>query len=241
MNSYKKYEIISNEKIARDVYELKVKSYSENIKSGQFYMIKIDGKFLPRPISVCDVNEDEITFVYKTFGEGTKVLSETFESLSMLGPLGNGWEKVYDKEKIVLVAGGVGTPAIYNLSKELSKDKDIDIILGFRSKEDVFYEEKFKEFANVKVVTDDGTYGQKGSVIDVLKEKEYDYIYSCGPNGMLKAIANNVSYDGQVSLEEHMACGIGICGGCPGSILKKQKDKKVCKDGPVFPLGSIDV
>ncbi len=240
MNSYKNYEVISNKNIAKDVFELKVKNNNDNIKAGQFYMIKVDGKFLPRPISVCDSNDDSITFVYKTFGEGTKILSESFDTLSMLGPLGNGWEKVSNKN-IVLVAGGVGTPAIYKLAKELSCDNDINVILGFRSKEDVFYEEAFKEIASVSVVTDDGSYGLKGSVIDVLNKIDFDYLYSCGPNGMLKAIASTISCDGQVSLEEHMACGIGICGGCPGSILKKQKDKKVCKDGPVFPIGSIDV
>ncbi len=240
MNSYKNYEIISNVNIARDVFELKVKNNNDNIKAGQFYMIKVDGKFLPRPISVCDSDDNSITFVYKTFGEGTKILSESFDTLSMLGPLGNGWEKVSNKN-IVLVAGGVGTPAIYKLAKELSCDNDINVILGFRSKEDVFYEEAFKDIANVSVVTDDGSYGLKGSVIDVLNKIDFDYLYSCGPNGMLKAIASHISCDGQVSLEEHMACGIGICGGCPGSILKKQKDKKVCKDGPVFPIGSIDV
>ncbi len=240
MNSYKNYEVISNKNIAKDVFELKVKNNNDNIKAGQFYMIKVDGKFLPRPISVCDSNDDSITFVYKTFGQGTKILSECFDTLSMLGPLGNGWKKVSNK-KIILVAGGVGTPAIYKLAKELSKGNDIDVVLGFRSKEDVFYEEKFKEIASVSIVTDDGSYGLKGSVIDVLNKKNFDYVYSCGPNGMLKAIASNISCDGQVSLEEHMACGIGICGGCPGSILKKQKDKKVCKDGPVFPIGSIDV
>ncbi len=240
MNSYKNYEVISNKNIAKDVFELKVKNNNDNIKAGQFYMIKVDGKFLPRPISVCDSNDDSITFVYKTFGQGTKILSECFDTLSMLGPLGNGWKKVSNK-KIILVAGGVGTPAIYKLAKELSCDNNIDVVLGFRSKEDVFYEEKFKEIASVSIVTDDGSYGLKGSVIDVLNKKNFDYVYSCGPNGMLKAIASNISCDGQVSLEEHMACGIGICGGCPGSILKKQKDKKVCKDGPVFPIGSIDV
>ncbi len=240
MNSYKNYEVISNKNIAKDVFELKVKNNNDNIKAGQFYMIKVDGKFLPRPISVCDSDDNSITFVYKTFGEGTKILSESFDTLSMLGPLGNGWEKVSNKN-IVLVAGGVGTPAIYKLAKELSCDNDINVILGFRSKEDVFYEEAFKDIANVSVVTDDGSYGLKGSVIDVLNKIDFDYLYSCGPNGMLKAIASHISCDGQVSLEEHMACGIGICGGCPGSILKKQKDKKVCKDGPVFPIGSIDV
>ncbi len=240
MKYYKKYEIISNKNIAKDVYELKVKNNNDNINAGQFYMIKVDGKFLPRPISVCNSDDKCITFVYKTFGDGTKILSKNFKSISMLGPLGNGWEKVSDK-KIVLVAGGVGTPAIYKLAKELSPTNDIDVVLGFRSKEDVFYEEKFKKFTNLSIVTDDGSYGFKGSVIDKLSTMDFNYIYSCGPNGMLKAIASNFKCEGQVSLEEHMACGIGICGGCPGSILKKQKDKKVCKDGPVFLLGSIDV
>ncbi len=237
MSGYEDYKVISNRNIANDVYELTVENNGDVIQSGQFYMIRVDNKFLARPISVCDSDLGTITFIYKTFGEGTKNLSKEQVSVQMLGPLGNGWKKVSDK-KIAIVGGGVGTPAIYSISRELSKNNQVQIVLGFKGLEDVFYKQQFEDIADT-IVTCESVDGK--NIIDSLRDLQFDYVYACGPNPMIKAIAQEFKVDGQVSLEEHMACGIGICGGCPGSILRKEGKNKVCIDGPVFSLGRIDV
>lgn len=237
---YKPYKILENKQIANEVYELTVQNNDDIIESGQFYMLKVEGKFLARPITVCKSDVKTITFVYKTFGEGTKELSTYKDSLEMLGPQGHGW-KTETNKKIVLVAGGVGTPAIYKIATELATNNELQIVLGFKGAKDVFYEAEFAKLGKTFIMTDDGTQGEQGNVVDKLKQLDFDYIYACGPNPMLKAIAKEIDVDGQVSLEEHMASGIGICGSCSSSILKPMRNKRVCTDGPVFDIRDINV
>lgn len=240
MRMYKRYEIIENRKIAKDVYKLVVNNPGDMIRAGQFYMIKVPNKFLSRPISVCDFNPKTITFIYKIFGEGTKSLSFLKDEVEMLGALGSGWEEVKGR-KIALIAGGVGTPAVYNIAKRLKENNEINIVLGFNEVDDIFYRKEFEAIAKTYIITEDGKLEYKGNVLSILDMIDFDYMYICGPNPMIKAVGQKYKTQGQVSLEEHMACGIGICGGCNGSLLSKEKDGKVCKEGPVFDVRSLDV
>ncbi len=193
---YKKglYKVKSNNKIAKDVYEMVLEGDTKYItKPGQFINIKIDGLYLRRPISICEYDENSIKIIYKVVGEGTNLLS-TFEEekvLDILTGLGNGFETNNSGENPLLIGGGVGTPPMYELCKRLiNEGKNVTVVLGFNSKEDVFYEEEFKKLgAKVYITTVDGSYGQKGFVTDVIKDlNDYTYFYACGPIPMLKAI-----------------------------------------------------
>lgn len=201
---------------------------------GQFVNIKLEGKFLRRPISVCDYDESTITLIYKVVGEGTEymsALSEGFE-LDVLTGLGNGYD-ISKSQKPLVIGGGVGVPPMYNLTKELIKaGQDPTVILGFNTKDEVFYEEEFKALGVETVIaTVDGSYGVKGFVTDAMPE-DYDYFYTCGPLPMFKAIYNASKTSGQFSFEERMGCGFGACMGC--SCKTKYANKRICKDGPVL-------
>lgn len=232
------YEILENTNIAKDVYKMILKGETKYInKPGQFINIKIPNFYLRRPISVCDYNENTITIIYKVFGNGTDQLSkmQSGEELDILTGLGNGFDINCSGNTPILVAGGVGVPPMYKLCKELIKNgKKPTVILGFNTKDEIFYENEFKELGvNVLISTLDGTYGTKGLVTEIIKElKDYTYYYACGPMPMLKAIHEMISTDGQLSLEERMGCGFGACMGC--TIQTKNGSKRVCKEGPVF-------
>ena len=211
-------------------------------KPGQFINIKIDGFYLRRPISICEYNENEIKIIYKVVGEGTEVLSSYKEGkmLDILTGLGNGFETNNSGETPLLIGGGVGTPPMYELCKELRKaNKNVIVVLGFNSKEDVFYEEEFKKLgADVYVTTVDGTYGVKGFVTDVIKTlNDYSYFYCCGPIPMLKAVYNETNTSGELSFEERMGCGFGACMGC--SCKTKNGNKRICLNGPVLKKEEI--
>ena len=232
------YEIIENELLAKDVYKMKLKGDTKYIKlPGQFINIKIDGCYLRRPISVSDYDENTITVIYKVVGKGTETMSKmsSGEKLDILTGLGNGFNKNLSGQRPLLIGGGVGTPPMYNLCKELIKEgKSPIVILGFNSKEDVFYEDEFKNLgAEVYISTVDGSCGTKGFATDIIKDlKGYTYYYACGPMPMLKAVHEEVKTEGQLSFEEKMGCGFGACMGC--SIQTKNGTKRVCKEGPVF-------
>lgn len=232
------YEIIENELLAKDVYKMKLKGDTKYIKlPGQFINIKIDGCYLRRPISVSDYDENTITVIYKVVGKGTETMSKmsSGEKLDILTGLGNGFNKNLSGQRPLLIGGGVGTPPMYNLCKELIKEgKSPIVILGFNSKEDVFYEDEFKNLgAEVYISTVDGSCRTKGFVTDIIKDlKGYTYYYACGPMPMLKAVHEEVKTEGQLSFEEKMGCGFGACMGC--SIQTKNGTKRVCKEGPVF-------
>ena len=229
------YKIVSNKQLTPSIYEMKLAGDTSMISApGQFLNIKLDGFYLRRPISICDWNEEEITIIYKTVGQGTKHMAtlEVGTELDILCSLGNG----YDLSKIpanpLLLGGGVGVPPMYGLAKALiAEGKVPTVVLGFNTAEEVFYEEEFKALgADVMVTTADGSYGIKGFVTDAF-DGEAEYACACGPEPMLKAISDK-SKDGQFSFEARMACGFGACMGC--TCETKYGYKRICKDGPVM-------
>ena len=230
------FTIKTNEKIAKNTYEMVLTGNCTDIKCGQFVNIKIDGFFLRRPISVCDVEGNELTLIYKVVGKGTEEMAKMTggtELLVMTG-LGNGYDLAQAGGKPLLVGGGAGVPPMYKLCRELvAQGKSPCVILGFNTKDEVFYEDKFKALgASVIVATADGSYGVKGFVTDAFDMVEYTYFYTCGPEPMLKAVYNKSTTSGQFSFEERMGCGFGACMGC--SCKTKYGNKRICKDGPVL-------
>ncbi len=233
------FTVISNEKIANDVYRMVLSGDTGDItRPGQFINIRLDGLYLRRPISVCDWDEKSVTIIYKVVGKGTDKMSHFSggEVLDVMSGLGNGFDTSASKSRALLIGGGVGTPPLYRLAKEL--DNPI-VVLGFNSKDDVFYEDEFKKLSDsVYVTTADGSYGIRGFVTDAIKNLGgYSYTYACGPEPMLKAVYNAVSADGEYSFEERMGCGFGACMGC--SCKTKYGYKRICKDGPVLKKDEI--
>lgn len=229
------YKILSNKKIAKDVFEMVLEGDTQYITApGQFINIQLDGKFLRRPISVCDYDDTTVTIIYKVVGEGTEMMSalSAGEALDVLTGLGNGYD-ISQGTKPMLIGGGVGVPPMYNLCKKLiaAGQKPV-VILGFNTKDEIFYEDKFKALgAEVRVATADGSYGIKGFVTDAFAD-DYDYFYTCGPMPMFRAIEAKVTTSGQYSFEERMGCGFGACMGC--SCKTKYGNKRICKDGSVL-------
>ena len=223
------------------VYEMVLAGDTSAItKAGQFVNLQLAGKFLRRPISVCDVNDGELTLVYKVVGQGTRQMSEMKpgDTVDVLSGLGNGYDEQKAGEHVLLLGGGVGVPPLYLLAKRLQKaGKTVSVVLGFNKADEVFFEEEFKSLgAAVTVATADGSYGKKGFVTDVLPEN-YDYFYTCGPEPMLKAVYKATKTSGQFSFEERMGCGFGACMGCSCKTVTGYK--RICKDGPVLEKEEI--
>ena len=230
------FKIKDNKKIAKNVFEIKLEGNTDAItKSGQFVNIQLDGLYLRRPISVCDYSKNSLTLVYKVVGKGTEQLSQMDKGdLDVLVGLGNGYNTELSGKEPVLIGGGVGVPPLFNLCKKLlAEGKKPSVILGFNTKDEIFYEEEFKKLGvNVYVTTVNGEYGIKGFVTDALKNINYTYFYTCGPEPMLKAVYNSTTTSGQLSFEERMGCGFGACMGC--TCKTKYGNKRICKDGPVL-------
>lgn len=229
------YKILSNKAIAESVFKMVLEGDTQYITaSGQFVNIKLDGKYLRRPISICDYDGSTITIIYKVVGSGTQQMSlmQCGQTLDLLTGLGNGYT-IENAERPLLIGGGVGVPPLYNLCKKLiDANQSPTVILGFNTKNEIFYEQEFKALgANVKITTVDGSYGVKGFVTDAFPDN-YDYFYTCGPMPMFKAIENKAVTSGQFSFEERMGCGFGACMGC--SCKTKYGSKRICKDGPVL-------
>ena len=229
--------ILSNEKIAKDIMKMVLSGDTSSLtKPGQFINIKLEGKYLRRPISVCDFDENTLTIIYKIVGSGTQQMAEMTagETLDILNGLGNGFDITLAGESPVLIGGGVGVPPMYSVCKELEKiGIKSKVILGFNTLEDVFYKEEFEKLgATVYITTADGSMGTKGFVTDVLKDLDYSYFFTCGPMPMFKAIESIAKTSGQYSFEERMGCGFGACMGC--SCKTKYGNKRICKDGPVM-------
>ena len=209
---------------------------SEIKRPGQFVNIKLDGLFLRRPISVNDVENDKLTLIYKVVGKGTEQMSNMVcgETLDILTGLGNGYDISKSGDKPLLIGGGVGVPPLYMLAKKLiAGKKDVSVILGFNTKDEIFYEDEFKALgAKVYVTTVDGSYGQKGFVTTPMESLDYTYTYTCGPEPMLKAVYKTSKTTGEYSFEERMGCGFGACMGCSCKTL--YGNKRICKDGPVL-------
>lgn len=226
-----------NKILTEGIYEMKLSGDISAVKNpGQFVNVSIDGCYLRRPISVCDVDGDTLTIIYKVVGEGTERLSKyaAGEKIDTLVGLGNGYDLSLSGEKPLLIGGGVGVPPMYLLAKKLvEKGVKPTVILGFNTKSEIFYEKKFKTLgATVYVTTADGSYGKKGFVTDVMKDLDYTYFYTCGPMPMFKAIEKIAKGSGEFSFEERMGCGFGACMGC--SCKTKYGNKRICKDGPVL-------
>ncbi len=230
-------EIVENTPLTECVYKMVLcGDVSDITNCGQFINIKLDGKYLRRPISVCDVNGDTVTILYKVVGAGTEQMSSMPLGimLDVLTGLGNGYDTSLSGDRPVLVGGGVGVPPLYMLARKLIKEgKKVSVILGFNTKDEIFYEKEFKALgADVYVTTVDGSYGVKGFVTDALRDIDYTYFYSCGPEPMLKALYKASSTSGQMSFEERMGCGFGACMGCSCKTITGYK--RICKDGPVL-------
>ena len=246
-------EIIRQDNIATDIFSmvLQAEPIAAQAVPGQFIdLYSADGsKLLPRPISLCEIDKaaGTLRIVYRIAGKGTEEFSRLCagHTVSILGPLGNGFTK--KDKKAILIGGGIGIPPMLQLAKELECEKSI--VLGFRDEE--FLSEEFVPYGNVYKSSDSGSIGVKGTVMDAIREYQItgDVIYACGPTPMLRAIreyalANHI--EAQLSLEERMACGVGACLAC---VCKSKevdehsqvKNKRVCKDGPVFYAEEVEL
>ena len=235
-----KWHIVSNERIAERVYRMVLRGDTAGIVSGQFVEIALPGCYLRRPISVCDIDGDRLTLIYKTVGKGTALMAQmqTGAEMDILSGLGNGYDLTKAEDEVLLIGGGVGVPPLVYAAKCLRrKGKRVRVVMGFNTKDEVFAEETFAALGcAVEICTMDGTYGAKGLVTDLLPQPAPFY-YACGPMPMLRAVAQKIGTNGQMSMEERMGCGVGICVGC--SIETKAGVKRVCKEGPVFDVGEL--
>ena len=230
------FEILRNDALTENVYKMVLSGDPSAITApGQFVNIQLDGLFLRRPISVCDYDETTLTIIYKAVGKGTEAMSAMTAGmeLDVLTGLGNGYDLSLSGDHPVLIGGGVGVPPMYRLAKDLlAQGKSVSVILGFNTKNEIFYEDAFKALGcDVTVTTVDGSYGVKGFVTDALPE-DYSYFYTCGPEPMLKAVYKATATSGQMSFEERMGCGFGACMGCSCKTLTGYK--RICKEGPVM-------
>lgn len=242
MNIKNNYTIISNRRLTHKTWVIKLGGDTGAITApGQFVNIAIPGKYLRRPISICDYSHErgEIVLLYDVVGEGTKAMSEMKpgETLELLNGLGNGFSINTDSESPLLLGGGIGCAPLLSLARSLKRDgKNPVVILGYNTSTDSFGMDKWFEEIGVEayIATVDGSTGTKGFVTDVIREKNIngDYFHACGPMPMLRALCTNLEIPGEVSIESRMGCGFGACMCC--SIETKDGSKRICKDGPVF-------
>ena len=235
------FTITENTSLTDTVYRMVLRGDTDGITAGQFVNLKLEGRYLRRPISVCDCVGDTLVLVYKVVGTGTAQMSnmQIGAELDILTGLGNGYDLAKCGEHALLLGGGVGVPPLYMLTKQLiSQGKTVSVVLGFNTKAEVFYEQEFRNLgADVVVTTADGSYGIQGFVTDAIADIPYDYFYTCGPEPMLKAVYATTTTDGQFSFEERMGCGFGACMGCSCKTVTGYK--RICKDGPVLEKGEI--
>ena len=230
------FSIVSNTPLTDSVYKMVLSGGTSAITApGQFVNIQLTGKFLRRPISVCDYDGETLTIVYKVVGKGTEQMASMTagETLDILTGLGNGYDLAPAGDRPVLLGGGVGVPPLYHLAKRLlALGKEVTVVLGFNTASEIFYEKEFQALGcKVFVTTVDGSYGKKGFVTDALPE-DYTYFYTCGPEPMLKAVYRTTNTSGQMSFEQRMGCGFGACMGCSCKTLTG--NKRICKEGPVM-------
>lgn len=248
--------VLSQEMIAPAIYDMWIETtLAEQAKPGQFLCIypKDKSTLLPRPISICEVRENKkaLRIVYRIAGAGTTEFSgyQAGEAISVLGTLGNGFPLEEAKgKKVFLMGGGIGVPPILELAKRLEADKQI--IMGYRD-DKTFLREDFAKYGRVYIATEDGSVGTKGNVMNAIVENqlEADVIYACGPMPMLRAVkayAAERRIKAYISLEEHMACGVGACLGCV--VKTKEVDRhshvhnaRICTDGPVFEAAAVEI
>ena len=236
------FTIRSNEALTDVVYKMVLEGDTSAITNcGQFVDLRLPEKYLRRPISVCDYDEETLTLIYKVVGSGTEIMASlpAGTKLDVLTGLGNGYDTTLSGDRPVLVGGGVGVPPMFNLCKKLmAEGKHPQVVLGFNTGAEIFLAEDFKALgAEVYIATADGSVGTKGFVTDVIKNLNYTYFYSCGPMPMFKAINRVAKTSGQYSFEERMGCGFGACMGCSCKTITGYK--RICKDGPVLEREEI--
>ena len=231
------FTLEKSELIAKNTYLWELVGDTSDITApGQFVNIKLDGFYLRRPISVANVEGDRLTLIYKVVGEGTEKMAkmEIGEKLLVLTGLGNGYDLAPSGDAPLLIGGGAGVPPMYLLARRLiAEGKRVSVILGFGSRDEVFFKEEFEALgARVLVTTVDGSMGIKGFVTDAFGDVDYSYFYTCGPEPMLRAVYDKSKTSGQFSFEERMGCGFGAGRGC--TCETKYGNKRICRDGPVL-------
>lgn len=238
LSEYKSVEILENKKVSDDIYLMKLNASLKGAP-GQFYMLKVGNldPLLPRPISIYDVGENIISFLYQVVGKGTEIMTEKKpgDTIEILGPLGNGFK--IEGEKVAIVGGGIGiAPLLYLCKKLKSENKYVEVFLGYRTRP--YLTEEFEKVADkVHIATEDGSVGHKGYVTEIIG-RDFDTLYSCGPNLMMKSLKSlNICEREYYSLEARMACGIGACLGC--SIKTVNGMKRVCHEGPIFSKDEV--
>jgi len=254
MKIKEKAKIVENKNLAEGVYSIVLSTkVAEYAVPGQFINIFSNdkSKLLPRPISICEINElkNTLRVVFRVVGEGTTEFSElkAGDTVEILGPLGNGFP--LEGEKAIVVGGGIGVPPMLELAKQLKGS--VTAVMGYRN-DDLFLADEFIDAAaDVIIATDDGSVGVHGTVVDAMKENDLtaDVIYACGPKPMLRGVAQYALEKGikcYVSMEERMACGVGACLGCVCQSKEVDdhshvKNKRVCKDGPVFLSTEVEL
>jgi len=248
--------VIDNKEISKNIFLLVVQSplISKEVTPGQFVNIQCSTgseALLRRPISVFNAYDDVLEIVYQVKGKGTLLLSKVWagSSISLVGPLGKGFNTAVTNSRIAVVGGGIGIFPLYYLLTKLQSCKKYSFI-GFRSKDQVIFKKEFIKASNIFTLsTDDGSYGQKGLVIVPFEErlkKGLDQVYTCGPEPMIKKVVELChQYDVkcQVSLEQRMCCGVGACTVCVCKAKSNNPDKweylRVCKNGPIFESTQI--
>ena len=233
--------VLRNRPLTEDVWELILRGDTGEIRNpGQFVNLKLSGLYLRRPLSVCNLEGDRLTLIYKTVGSGTETLSRMLpgQTLPVLTGLGNGYDTALSGDRPLLLGGGVGVPPLYYLARLLCAEwKQVSVVLGFNRASEVFYENEFRALgASVTVTTVDGSYGRKGFVTDALPEN-YSYFYTCGPEPMLRAVYAKTVTSGSFSFEKRMGCGFGACMGCSCRTITGYK--RICREGPVLQKEEI--
>lgn len=234
MKSYRDGKVISNIEISPNIYKIVLEGDFQG-KAGQFYMLRAwEGldPYLSRPISISDLENRNITFLYEVRGKGTRIISKLRkgDNLSLLGPLGNGLDTEIDG-KVAIIAGGIGIAPMYYLLKTIPVKGDL--YAGFRS--DVYIIDELKDYTNnIYISTEDGSQGHKGYIVDVFEPEKYDLVITCGPTPMMKAVIDKCKdiVPVYISMENHMGCGIGTCLSCTTNTIRGME--RVCKEGPVF-------
>lgn len=280
-------KILQNLKISERFYKMRIESayFAKQSKPGQFVEVRCsDGTdpLLRRPLSVHRISGNWIELLFEVVGKGTELLSmkRSGDTLDVIGPLGNGFtvkSTVHGPQSSVLIGGGIGVAPLVALAEKIvhgprsmvhgKKKQKICVLLGAKTKSHILCRKDFiKLGAEVIIATEDGSLGKRGIITDCLKailstiDHRPSTIYACGPTGMLKAVsslAKQHSIPCQVSFEEHMACGVGVCLGCPVRVRTaynvqhtaknaryairdtQYEYKMVCKDGPIFDSNEI--
>lgn len=258
-----KAKLLKKEELKPGIFKFSVQADEivNTAKPGNFIEIRVNDDiepFLRRPISIYNMDKEKgiLEFIFQVKGKGTTILAKRNEGecIDIVGPLGFGTFKYSSYENLAIIGGGIGVFPLYELAKNAkNENKNVNTYLGFRNKDLVVLENEFTQVSSqLTITTDDGSYSQKGFAIDFLKKDieagKIDSIYACGPLPMLRAVrelALEKNIPCQISLEERMACGLGVCLGCAVKTAKSPKEAPeywhVCKAGPVFQAKDVEI